>query len=119
MMYKINASKITPKLEDNAETALVGSGISVGSLFSVGVFAEEVRGRALVTALAVVVTDIEEAGAGTEDVTTSGSLHRSPVQHFISQDSKSPVLLKSLHTVKDKRYILTVFKSWSNHIYNQ
>ena len=102
VMYEINASKITPKLEDNAETALVGSGIPVGSLFSVGVFAEEVPGRALVTALAVVVTDTEEAGAGTEDVTTRGALHRSPVQHFILQDSKSPVLLKSLHTVKVK-----------------
>ena len=110
-MYKINASKITPKLEDNAETVLVGAGIRVGSLFSVGVFAEEVSGPALVTALAVVVADTEEAGAGTEDVTTRGTLHRSPVQHFISQDSKSPVVLKSLHTVKDKRYILTVFKS--------
>ena len=111
MMYKINASKITPKLEDNAETVLVGAGIRVGSLFSVGVFAEEVPGPALVTELAVVVADTEEAGAGTEDVTTRGALHRSPVQHFISQDSKSPVVLKSLHTVKDKRYILTVFKS--------
>ena len=101
-MYEINASKIPQKLEDNAETALVGSGIPVGSLFSVGVFTEEVPGRALVTALAVVVTDTEEAGAGTEDVTTRGALHRSPVQHFILQDSKSPVLLKSLHTVKVK-----------------
>ena len=48
------------------------------------------------------MTDTEEAGAGTEDVTTRGALHRSPVQHFILQDSKSPVLLKSLHTVKVK-----------------
>ena len=99
MMYKINASKITPKLEDNTETALVGSGIPVGSVFSVGVFAEELPGPALVTALAVVVADTEQASAGTEDVTTRGALHRSPVQHFISQDSKSPVVLKSLHTV--------------------
>ena len=98
MMYKINASKITPKLEDNAETVLVGSGIRVGSLFSVGTFAEEVPGPVRVTALAVVVTDTEEAGAGTEDVTTRGALQRSPVQHFILQDSKSPVVLKSLHT---------------------
>ena len=74
MMYKINASKITPKLEDNAETVLVGSGIRVGSLFSVGIFAEEVPGPARVTALAVVVTDTEEAGAGTEDVTTRGGV---------------------------------------------
>ena len=98
--HKINASKITRKLEDNTETALVGAGIRVGSLFSVGVFAEEVPEPALVTALAVVVADTEEAGAGTgtEDVTTRGALHRSPVQHFISQDSKSPVVLKSLHT---------------------
>ena len=98
MTHKINASKIKPKLEDNTETALVGAGIRVGSLFSVGVFAEEVPGPALVTALAVVVADTEEAGAGTKDVTTRGALHRSPVQHFISQDSKSPVVLKSLHT---------------------
>ena len=119
MMNKINASKITPKLEDNTETALVGAGIPVGSLFSVGVFAEDVPGRALVTVLAVVVVDTEEAGAGTVDVTTRRALHRSPVHHFISQDSKSPVVLKSLHTVKDKRYILTVFNSWSNYIYNQ
>ena len=97
-MYEINASKIAPKLEDNTETVLVGSGIRVGSLFSVGIFAEEVPGPALVTALAVVVTDTEEVGAGTEDVTTRGALHRSPVQQFISQDSKSPVILKSLHT---------------------
>ena len=98
MMYKINASKITPNPEDNTETALVASGIPFRSLFSLGVFAEEVPGPTLVTALAVVVADTEEAGSGTEDVTTRGALHRSPVQHFISQDPKSPVVLKSLHT---------------------
>ena len=106
-MYKINASKIALKLEDNTETVLVGTGIRVGSPFSVGVFAEDVPGRALVTELAVFVADTDEAGAGTEDM-TEGALHRSPEQHFISQDSKSPVVLKSLHTFKIKGTYLTI-----------